>query len=56
MGTGLFLIHGYNHNIIKGYVPCTELQTFVKNRKVEERNALVQQLIVSLSQAWPHWG
>lgn len=43
MGVRLFLICGPNHNVIKGSVLCTELQTFVTNRKVEERKAFVQQ-------------
>ena len=37
MGMGLFLIHGPHRNVIKGCVQCLELQTFVTNRKVEER-------------------
>lgn len=39
---GLFLIRSPNCNVIKGWIQCIELQTFVTNRKVEERKALVQ--------------
>lgn len=35
MGMGLFLIRSSNRNVIKGWVQCVELQTFVTNRKVE---------------------
>lgn len=43
MGMTLFLIRSHSRNVITGWIQGTELQTFVTNRKVEERKALEQQ-------------
>lgn len=39
MGMGLFLIRSSNRNVIKGWVRCVELQTFVTKRKVAVQKA-----------------